>query len=612
MLMDTVELPQANRLDVVRRLVDGVAQGVTDAEALGHQLRLSSRHFAYYRQAARILGWLAPAEPLQVTPLGRALLATPSGSPTEATAMEYAVRNARPLKKVAHDLFDFRAPSENDLANRIVVATALSPSTAIRRSQTLLSWRDRILTQKTSPFQVPLAMPERKVLSRSDPKGGAPSGEKLVPRHPEVRSLVSLRLLNFKNFRDATVPLGPLTLVTGTNASGKSNIRDAFRFLHGVARGYTLAEIIGEKWIEGGVLQWRGLRGGSREAAFRGERSFAMEVGFQVLERGKTRDASYRIEVDLGTSPSTPPRVKSERLVIEGRGQSVYDSHPPTNAPPQEDPLHLSVRLRKEGQKGFLGPAVKVINNRPALSQLVDHPDVKLAAVREHVRLALTAFQSMRFLDLSPAQMRLPSLPGQTILGDQGENLSSVLQALCDDPSKKKALVEWVRELTPLDAIDFDFPADQTGKVLVSLIEDSGHRTSAHSASDGTLRFLAMIAALLGPEPARFYFFEELENGIHPTRLHLLLRLIERQASTGILQVVATTHSPSLLTSLSEESQNAALVVCRMPGEAEATVKRIVDIPEARRNLRREDLGRLLASGWLEDAVIFSAKEKTK
>ena len=57
----------------------------------------------------------------------------------------------------------------------------------------------------------------------------------------------SLRLVNFKNFADETLKLGPFTVIVGANASGKSNIRDAFRFLHGIGRGYTLAEIIGGK-----------------------------------------------------------------------------------------------------------------------------------------------------------------------------------------------------------------------------------------------------------------------------------------------------------------------------------------------------------------------------
>ncbi len=71
----------------------------------------------------------------------------------------------------------------------------------------------------------------------------------------------SLRLERFKNFKDAELKLGPFTVLIGANASGKSNIRDAFRFLHGIARGYSLAEIIGEKYGEGGERVWTGIRG---------------------------------------------------------------------------------------------------------------------------------------------------------------------------------------------------------------------------------------------------------------------------------------------------------------------------------------------------------------
>ena len=59
--------------------------------------------------------------------------------------------------------------------------------------------------------------------------------------------ITSLRLVDFKNFADETLRAGPFTVIVGTNASGKSNIRDAFRILHGIGRGYTLAEIIGGK-----------------------------------------------------------------------------------------------------------------------------------------------------------------------------------------------------------------------------------------------------------------------------------------------------------------------------------------------------------------------------
>ncbi len=68
-------------------------------------------------------------------------------------------------------------------------------------------------------------------------------------------TIESMRLDRFKNFPNAKRQVGPLTVMGGTNASGKSNLRDAFRFVHGIARGYTLSEIIGEKCVEGALME---------------------------------------------------------------------------------------------------------------------------------------------------------------------------------------------------------------------------------------------------------------------------------------------------------------------------------------------------------------------
>ena len=73
--------------------------------------------------------------------------------------------------------------------------------------------------------------------------------------------ITSLRLGNFKNFADETLRVGPFTVIVGANASGKSNIRDAFRFLHGIGRGYTLAEIIGGNTALAARSEWAGIRG---------------------------------------------------------------------------------------------------------------------------------------------------------------------------------------------------------------------------------------------------------------------------------------------------------------------------------------------------------------
>ncbi len=349
--------------------------------------------------------------------------------------------------------------------------------------------------------------------------------------------LKKIEFRNFKNLKNTSLDLGPFTLLIGSNAAGKSNIRDGFRFLHGVARGYTLAEIMGEKYIEGGVLQWRGIRGGAKEIAYLDADSFTLNVDFEIhKDPGKLNnffpfEGSYLIEVNPCGYNGNPVIVK-ESLYI--RNLMMFDSHPDKNPPAQQDQQHITVKIQPGG-KSRKAHTETFVAYQPVLTQFIERIDEKRKdkASREtvhFVREAIAAFNSIRFLDLDPDAMRISSQPGQNILGDRGENLSSVLHAICGDPKQKQNLVEWIKELTPMDAKDFEFISDQTGKILVNLIEEKGQKTSAYSASDGTLRFLAMIAALLGPKPAKMYFFEELDNGLHPTRLYLLLQLAEKKA----------------------------------------------------------------------------------
>ena len=69
--------------------------------------------------------------------------------------------------------------------------------------------------------------------------------------------ITSVRMVNFKNFADETLKVGPFTVIVGANASGKSNIRDALRFLHGIGRGYYLPENLGRLYGPGD--NWSGL-----------------------------------------------------------------------------------------------------------------------------------------------------------------------------------------------------------------------------------------------------------------------------------------------------------------------------------------------------------------
>ncbi|MCT7965994.1 AAA family ATPase [Laspinema sp. D1] len=425
--------------------------------------------------------------------------------------------------------------------------------------------------------------------------------------------LKKIRLKNFKNFQDAELILGPFTLLIGTNASGKSNIRDALRFLHGIARGYNLAEIMGEKYVEGGVLQWRGIRGGTREITFLNSETFTLEVEFTFDYQEEPQEAIYSITVNPSSS-TQGPQIFEEQLYLKNFSNPVF-----------------KCTLIKESSEEYLqtqtedGSCYKLTlsPSKPAVSQFTEINVSRLISYifTEHLaedhwtyilsisEQCVNALNDIHFLDLNPEALRLPSVVGQTILGDRGENLSSVLFDICQDPQKKAILLEWIQELTPMDAQDFEFPSDFTGKILLTLVEESGQKISAYSASDGTLRFLAMIAALLGSSPAKLYFFEELDNGIHPTRLHLLLQLIERQVSQGKIQMIATTHSSQLLRLLSPNLLESVSLTYRLENRPDAKIIRILDIPNAQEVLEKQTLAHLHESAWLENVMEFMSDE---
>lgn len=413
----------------------------------------------------------------------------------------------------------------------------------------------------------------------------------------------TLTLKNFKSFSEpkghkapwegASIRFGAVSLIIGTNASGKSNIRDGLRFIHGISRGYSLSEIIGEKYV-GGAIQWEGIRGGVRETVTRNGDLFDTQFTISVqtnladVDGGGTTD--YSITVDVGDR-SQAPFVVRESLSLSG--SLVFETIGPAG------PRHVLVSIPINSAE------VSVGNEQPTILPL-SYDDT--FDIPKHCRAFLRTIRSVRFLDLDPNSLRRPSIPGQTELGDKGENLSSVLQAICADANGKESLIEWTKELTPLDVVDLKFPeVSLEGKIQLQLVEKGGREISAESASDGTLRFLAFAAAVLGTDPTRFYFFEEIENGIHPNRAHLLINLLQTATRDSKIQVVGTTHSPALLNYLDEGALKDASLVYRAGPVSK--IAKFSDIQALRQIPAGTKVGDLLGSGWFENVAAYLEAE---
>ena len=415
--------------------------------------------------------------------------------------------------------------------------------------------------------------------------------------------ITSIRLMDFKNFADERLRVGPFTVIVGTNASGKSNIRDAFRFLNGIGRGYTLAEIIGGKYGGGGQIEWEPIRGATQEITrFTGPNHRYFESTFSVQVDLELKSSSIYYLIKVGFTPTNPDgfRVLEEELRLDS--VKIYSASEIGEA-------RLQVLVGEDDECVDLSPSKPVLTQffdtteaGVLIDQMYSKKDIELDIESD----VLSAFSFVRFLELSPNRMRQPSFPGQP-LGDSGENLPAVLKELCSVPKHQAMLASWMQELTPMDVEGFKFPNDPSGRVHLMIRERNGREVSAYSASDGTLRFLAMLAALLGTNPAHMYFFEEIDNGLHPSRLHLLVDLIEQQTAKRDIQVITTTHSPDLLSMVNNSTFENTSVVCRLEDSDDAIIRPVAEFPnidELRRSGR--GFGGLLTEGWMETVLAFS------
>lgn len=433
--------------------------------------------------------------------------------------------------------------------------------------------------------------------------------------------ITKLTLKNFKSFgaTGGEIPLGPLTLIVGTNASGKSNIRDALRFLHGIGRGYSLAEIIGGKYSESGEKVWDGIRGGwpemvnknSAASSFtlivetsQGSSAIAFEdyPDFKEVEFGE-----FRYCIEVGTNkPKGSPVVLSESLEEVGK-RIIFTTitHGNLGGLPIVNPLQ---RDKKTGGQIRAESGKQLSPSQPIITQLAEYPE-RLFLEDEAATAFLHNLMLFRFFDFEMPALRKPSVAGVTHLGDRGHNLSSVLQSLCEDEETRVSILRWLRELTPSDVDDLAFPTvDLADRIQVALKEKGGHVISAESASDGTIRFLAFLAIMFGPDNGKSLFIEEIENGIHPNRIDLLVRLAQQVIEDSKTQILATTHSPALLSFLRGKSLDDAILVSRSKRGSVARRFCNLQLPEK----DKERAGELLQDGWFEVEADHLESEKRK
>lgn len=415
--------------------------------------------------------------------------------------------------------------------------------------------------------------------------------------------LSSLKLDDWKSFGsgpDASnvVRLAPVTVLIGPNASGKSNVLDALRFLQGAALDYSLGEIL-RGHIEGQREIWPGIRGGTVEAARSGTTGFALTTEWVAFPYTREPLAFQKHVLKVDTQGEVA--VEEEGL-FSADGDVLFHTHAPS--------LGTSMGRTEDGGLRVASPAFgkgnfqldTLSSSRSLLAQL--GIEGRAATVAQHFsQLVRSSLRGIIFLDIQPARMRdyKPENGGQ--LGVSGENVSPALLALSQQEGRLQDVVDWLSEFCSPEIERIDFDRTQLREVMMFLVERGGRRVSARSVSDGTLRFLGHLVALLTCAPGTLVVLEEPDAGLHPSRIHLLAELIERIAKDREIQVLATTHSPTLLAHLSHEALGNVVAFGRCPDTGLTVCSRLKDLPHFD-DLRRSDhVERLISTGWVERAL---------
>jgi predicted ATPase len=203
----------------------------------------------------------------------------------------------------------------------------------------------------------------------------------------------------------------------------------------------------------------------------------------------------------------------------------------------------------------------------------------------EQIRL----YRSWTFGPLAGVRREQSAQGRSDVLSDGGENLALVLAKIRS--RVKNELIESLRKL--FDGIEDVHLTVDGGNVLLFLEEADGREIPATRLSDGTLRYLSLLAILLHPDPPPLVAIEEPELGLHPDTIPHVAELLV--SASERMQLVVTTHSRTLVDALTDRPES--VVVCsKVAGESR--LERL-DAEELGAWLAKYTLGDLWSKGEL-------------
>jgi len=407
--------------------------------------------------------------------------------------------------------------------------------------------------------------------------------------------LSSFGIKNFKSYREASLPLAPLTVMIGANASGKSNAIEALRFLSWIAQGNKLGAI--RYAVQEADTT---VRGKVSDLAIRESRSFTLSC-----ETTDTGWNHYKIEIELRDDDEL--HIVDERLTGPGSKVPLYEVVTPSRGAASDARVAYN-NFARGGHK----PQVICNDQMAILVQIQSSARFEGGHKKAQrvIPIITSKYQkwlsNILFLDPRPSVMREYSFKTERTLKESGGNISGVLFNICLNKKLKNYALDFIRSLPEQNIKEISFIETPRGEVMLELTETFGQRDTNYDASllsDGTLRVLSIAAAVLSAPRDSLVVIEEIDNGVHPSRAEQLLDKISEIAKERGLRVLISSHNPALLDALPDDAVPNVVFCYRDPSDGASRLVRLQDVPDYPELVAQGSIGHLMTRGILDRFV---------
>lgn len=352
--------------------------------------------------------------------------------------------------------------------------------------------------------------------------------------------IYTLAVSNYRSLLNFVIPLGNLNVITGANASGKSNLYRALRLLSETAQGGVITSLAREGGLDSTF--WAGpenvsarmrrgevpVQGGPRQKAAR------LRLGFSGPDFG------YSISLGVPT-----PSSSAFALDPEIKRECIWAGSNYRPASMLVDRVNGILKIRSNRKWEVI--AQHTNNFESIFTQSIDPLKApEIVTLREDIR-------GWRFYDHfrsdPDAPARFPQLGTRTpVLHHDGRDLAAALQTIIEI-GDKDALERAISDAFP--GAQLDICVQKDGRFAVELYQEGLLRPlSGAELSDGTLRYILLVAALLTPRPPPLMVLNEPETSLHPDLFPALARLIMRAAKST--QVWVVSHASRLIAALED------------------------------------------------------------